>query len=462
MNLIGKMGETISQTIEKVNETIEKVMESKYKYDYKKDSKKRLLEEIEKEKLDDSPRYKCDNPSMSVQGYIDLLSNLGYKKGIEKWNIWFPEGYNNIDIKIKDIKIDNDEQVIFTIPGCDNIVSKYNVWKSLYDYYGREKSMQIVPESFLLDKKQDIQMIDNQPEGTKFILKKKKQRKEGLLITSDINVVKEGYKDDYMIAQKLIKPFLVNNRKVNLRVYLMVNIQGDKLVAYVSKFGSCIYTKDEYDHNSDSFETNVTSYKMSLDVYKKNPLSFEQLKTYLKDNGYDPNIIFDKIKETFVLFLTAMKSQLGDERFNKNLCSQVFGVDFIVDEQLNPFLLECNKGPEMKPKVTSLIEPEEATEEMINNIENLKKILLNGSTNIEKIRSIKKSYTELYKGYPKPLKNEVILEKIENFYKEEQKLNSYPSGYRTGNGLKVQKDALDILGIIEGNENNGFKKILEL
>jgi len=460
MNLIEKMGDTISDTIDKAGEAIEKVFTPKY--DYKKEAKKKRLKDIEEEKLDESPRYKCDYPSMSVKGYVDLLSKGGYKKSIEKWNIWFPEGYNNIDTKIKDIKIDNDEQIIFTIPGCDNIVSKYNVWKSLYDYYGREKSIQIVPESFLLDKKEDIKIIDNQPEGTKFILKKKKQRKEGLLITSDIDVVKGGYKDDYLIAQRLIKPFLVNNRKVNLRVYLMVTLHNDKLVAYVSKFGSCIYTKDEYDDNSDSFETNVTSYKMSLDVYEKNPLSFEQLKTYLKDNGYDPNIIFDKIKETFILFLKAMKSQLGEKRFNKNLCSQVFGVDFIVDEQLNPLLLECNKGPEMKPKITSLYEPEEATEDMINNIEKLKEILLNGATDIEKIRSIKESYKELYKDYPKTLHNDVILEKIEKFYKEEQELNSYPSGYRTGNGLKVQKDTLDILGIIEGNENNGFEKILEL
>ena len=452
----------VGETIDKVGDTIDKVMKPKLKYDYRKEQKKRESKELEDEKNDDSPRYLCDNPTMSVNGYIDVLKSIDYKKGIKKWGIWFPGGYNDIDTKLKSIKIDNDEQIVFTIPGCDNIVSKYNVWKSMYEYYGREKSIQIVPESFLLDKKEDIKIIDNQPEGTRYILKKKKQRKEGLKITSNVKEVKKGNKDDYLIAQRLIKPFLVNNRKVNLRVYLMVTLHNDKLVAYVSKFGSCIYTKDEYDDESDTFETNITSYKMSLDIYDKNPLSFEQLKTYLKDNGHDPNDIFDKIKETFVLFLTAMKGQLGTDKFKKNLCSQVFGVDFIVDEQLNPLLLECNKGPEMKPKITTLNEPEETTEDMISNIEILKEILLNDSSELNKMKSIKDTYSLLYKGYPKLLKSDVILEKIEKFYKEEEKLNSYPSGYRTGNGMKVQKDTLDILGIIKDNENNGFEKILEL
>ena len=456
MDFMSKVGETI----DKVGEKVDSIM--KPKYDYRKESKKRLEKEIEEEKLDDSPRYKCDNPSMSVNGYVEILKDIGYKKGIKKWNVWFPEGYNNIDTKLEKVKLLNDEQIIFTLPGCDNIVSKYNVWKSLSDYYGREKSIQIVPESFLLDKKEDIEIIDNQPEGTKYILKKKKQRKEGLKITSNVKEVKNGNKEDYLIAQRLIKPFLVNNRKINLRVYLMVTLHGDKLVAYVSKFGSCIYTKDEYDENSDSFETNVTSYKMSLDVYKDNPLTFEQFKTYLKDNNYDSIGIFDKIKETFVLFLTAMKEQLGDKKFKNNLCSQVFGVDFIIDENLNPLLLECNKGPEMKPKITTLYEPEEATENMVLNIEKLKEILLNGASELEKIKSIKDTYSKLYKGYPKPLKNDVILERIEEFYKNEEKLNSYPSGYRTGNGMKVQKDTLDILDIIEENENNGYEKILEI
>jgi len=113
MDFMSKVGETI----DKVGEKVDSIM--KPKYDYRKESKKRLEKEIEEEKLDDSPRYKCDNPSMSVNGYVEILKDIGYKKGIKKWNVWFPEGYNNIDTKLEKVKLLNDEQIIFTLPGCD-------------------------------------------------------------------------------------------------------------------------------------------------------------------------------------------------------------------------------------------------------------------------------------------------------------------------------------------------------
>jgi len=449
--------------IDKVSDKIKKYLPKKdCVSSHRKEQLEREKKEIEEERLDDSPRYLCNAPTMSVNGYIDILKDDKFKKGIKKWKIWFPEGYNNIDEKLKKIQLTNDEQIIFTIPECDNIVSKYNVWKSLSDYYGREKALEVVPESYLLDKKEDIKMIDDNIEGTKYILKKKKQRKEGLKITSDVEEVKKGNKEDYLIAQRLIKPFLVNKRKINLRVYLMVTLHKGKLIAYVSKYGSCIYTKDEYVEESDSFETNVTSYKMDMGIYEDNPLTLEQFRTYLSDNNYDYETIFNKIKETLSLFLVVMKGQIGDKKFYNNMCSQVFGVDFIIDDELNPLLLECNKGPEMKPKVTTLNDPEEVSELMLEDIEKLKVLLSNGVSDVEKIKGIKNSFNKIYDGYPKPISYKTILEKIENFYKEEEGLNAYPSGYRTGSGLKVQKDALDILGLIEGNENNGFEKILEI
>lgn len=199
---------------------------------------------------------------------------------------------------------------------------------------------------------------------------------------------------------------------------------------------------------------------MDMDIYNDNPLTFEQLKTYLKDNGYDHDILFNKIKEKMSLFLTAMKEQLGYSRLKNNLCAQVFGLDFIINEDLDPLLLECNKGPEMKPKITTIDDPEEINDDMINMINNLKDLLISDNSDKEKIKNIKKCYTDLYKGYPKTISSDTLLEKIEDFYSEEKELESYPCGYKTGNGRKVQKDSLTVLGIIKDNENNGFEKIL--
>jgi hypothetical protein len=417
--------------------------------------KKRLMEE---EETDDSPRYYNEMPSMSIQGYIDTMRSNGYKRGIKKWNIWIPSGYNNIDEKIEKIKIKNDEQIIFAIPGCDNLVSKYNVWKSLVDLYGREEASKIVPESFLLDKKEDVEILKDMKE-TKFILKKKKQRKLGLKLTNDIDVDK-SIEEEYTIAQRYITPFLVNKRKINLRIYLLITLKNNVLTAYVSHYGTCIYTKQEYDGESNDFEKNITSYNLDLDVYEKNPMTLEQFRTYLFDNGFDPEKPFQSINDKIKMFLLSLKNQLGNKKFEKNLCFQVFGLDFIMSEDLDGYLLEWNKGPEMKPKVTSIDDPREITDEIKQEIEKLKESL--SEINIDSIKQIKKTYKKLYEKYPKLISHEEILEKIEKFYLEEEKMKSYPKGYITGGGLKVQKDALHTIGIITENENNGFFKILEI
>lgn len=406
-----------------------------------------------------SSTYRCDEPTLSVNGYLDILNKNNYKKNKDKWKIWFPNGYNIIDNQLNDLKISDKKQIIFAIPNCDNIVSKYNVWKTLENFYGRKKASTIIPESFLLDKDDDLEKIKT-IKNQKFILKKKKQRKEGLKITSEVNKIKKSKNEDkdFLIAQKMIKPFLVNKRKINLRIYIMLTLLNGKLSVYFNEFGTCIYTKNIYDESSDDFSCNITSYRLDLNIYKENPLTFEQLKTYLKDNDIDHNLLFDKIKNKILLFIKATKSQLGDKKYKNNLCAQVFGLDFIIDKNMEPYLLECNKGPEMKPKST-LKEYPEINDEILNKIDLLKDVLNNGVPDYDKLKQIKKSFSDIYNGYPKEMENDEILDNFENFIKNEIPLNSYPKGYITGNGIKAQKDALNIIKLIDQNHKNGFVKI---
>jgi len=458
------------EILDKVDNFLDSIEDNLHAMSNPKKTKEVVVKEVSENKEDNF--FICNNEINSTEGFLTILKDNGYKNGIkyeyknkkhlkiieDTWKVWFPDGYNKIDEKLNKIKIKNDEQLIFAIPGCDNVVSKYNVCKTLYDFYGKDKAMKIIPESFLLDKKEDLKFLK---EGERFILKKKVQRKEGLKITSDIKEVKLAYKDDYLIAQKLIKPFLINGRKVNLRIYVMVVLHNDKLELYVNDYGSCIYTKDKYDEKSDDFEHNITSYKMELDVYDDNPLTLEQFRTYLNDNNIDSNDFFNKINNNLSLFIMSMKDQLGNNKFKKNKCVQIFGVDFIIDENMNPYLLEWNKGPDMKPRVKMLYNPN-ITNEIITKINKLTTKLVGSLEYDEKLKIIKETYKDLYSGYPKPKKYKDILSEINDFLNKEKKLKSYPSGYISGTGLKIQQDSLSMLGLIDKKENNGFKKIIEI
>jgi hypothetical protein len=396
----------------------------------------------------------------SIKGYIDIL-DIFYKNYSGKCKIWIPDGYNNIDEQLKNVKSQKD-QIIFALPNCDLMVSKHDMWDILVRKYGRKKSSSIVPETFLLDKQEDINMLKSLKLKTneKIILKKKKQRKEGLKITQDIDyIVNKSIEDDYLIAQRMITPFLVNKRKINLRVYLFLTLKNDILSAYMSDHISCIYTKDEYNELSDSFETNITSYKMDMSIYETNPQTKNQLKTYLNDNGYDSDILFEQIKTKISLFLTPFKDYFKSTNFKDNKLSQVFGLDFILNEKCEPYLLEYNKGPSMKP-YNPYKEIPDINDNITKQIDELKECL-NQEINSGTLKNIKKIYKNIFNGYPKTMKVIDILKSIENFY-ENEKINTYPSGYISGNGLKVQKDTFEILGLLKYSKNNGYKKILEI
>lgn len=368
----------------------------------------------------DPRKYKsfyCNSHVSSVSNFIKILrDNNFYQLELkDDWDIYIPNGYNRIELDLKEIKPTSENQIIFGIQGSDNLVGKTWLWNILEKRYTREGSKYLMPETYVLANDDHIQLFKEQYQrGATYILKSKKQRKSGLQLTKSLKDILSAGKKEYTLVQEYIKnPLLINDRKLNLRIYLLLTNKNGLTEGYINKHGTCIYANKKYEEDSLDFEKNITSYNLDLKIYEDNPLTFKQLKTYLLDSGYEnPESLFSQINNKVRLIIDAVHPTLGNNNLKNNLCAQVFGIDFIVDENLNPFLLECNKGPDMKPK-----------------------------GEYKNIRS--------------------LLENIEEFYDDEEIVEkSYPIGYKTGNGVKVQKDILDLLGIIEfENNKNGFYKI---
>ena len=53
----------------------------------------------------------------------------------------------------------SDNQIIFGISGCDKIVSKNNIWSLLENKYGREKASSIMPETYILNNKEHMNLF---------------------------------------------------------------------------------------------------------------------------------------------------------------------------------------------------------------------------------------------------------------------------------------------------------------
>ena len=277
------------------------------------------------------------------------------KNSNNNWNIYIPCGYNFVEHELVNIVVNNNyyNKFIFGINGCDNIVSKNKIWYLLVKFHGRNNATKLMPESYILDDKNDMKLFKKHySKNTIYILKKNIQRKEGLKLTKNYFEISNAGKEKYRVVQKYMRNlYLINKRKVNLRIYLLIVIKNNKKQFYLSHKGKCIYTKKEYKDDDFDFEANITSYHLDMNIYKKNPRNFKELSKYFRENGKDPLIFFKNTELLLYYICKAISGHIYQSNNLKGTTSfQLFGLDVIFDKNLHPYLLEFNKGPDMIPR----------------------------------------------------------------------------------------------------------------
>ena len=305
----------------------------------------------------------------SLEGFVtyskckDVPLGLLMKKIFAKHNItnqdggdiYIPCGYTHIESELRNISVNNtDSKYIFGISGCDKIVSKNNLWLLLKNKYGREKASMIMPQSYIAYQPSDIELFKkNYRKGDIYILKKNLQRKEGILLSKNYQEIINCHKTGgYKVIQEYKRnTFLVNKRKINLRVYVLVTCNNGMIEAWVHKNGKCIYTNQDYNDSDLDFEKNITSYNLDLSIYDTNPFTLEELKLHLDYMGYDSSKFFSKLDSLIYQMMDASEPSLCKLSGFKNKPKfQLFGIDFLISDKLDPLLLEVNKGPDMVPK----------------------------------------------------------------------------------------------------------------
>jgi hypothetical protein len=112
--------------------------------------------------------------------------------------------------------------------------------------------------------------------------------------------------------------------------------------------------KKEYNDNNFDFESNITSYHLDMTVYEKNPRNFSELFKYINNDGvaeHKSNILERNIYNLMKKVCTCISRSVYQSSNIKNTISfQIFGGDVIFDNNLHPYLLEFNKGPDMVPR----------------------------------------------------------------------------------------------------------------
>ncbi len=308
--------------------------------------------------------------------FYDSLKSQGFTvtQDILKACLIVPCSYETTEKELNDLdknKIESNKYSdgvrIFMLNNTDHMVSKLALWKYLKEKYGKEIASTMLPFTWDLTDTNDIELFKSQYDKNKlYITKNNYQRQEGIEIHSNLDSIL-GSKNKYLLVQELLQdPYLVSGRKINLRVYVLVikdNYSNIKLNIY--KDGFMYYTPELFEPSNSSFKKNITTGYIDRQIYVENPLTHMDFRKWLDNSNREltsiekyikqtrPNIklsdyIFAQIYEQLGFIFKTYEDIVGTK--TRGVCFQLYGVDVAINNQLNPLVMEINKGPDLTAK----------------------------------------------------------------------------------------------------------------
>lgn len=292
---------------------------------------------------------KCEKrPVRGISKQLFIENDI-QKTDDNDWDIYIPCGYNNVENELSNLTVFNEKQKIYGIPGCDKIVSKNNLWSIIESEYGRDEASTIMPETFVYSKTEDMDRFKNKySKNNIYLLKRNVQRKKGIQISNDYTTLVNGYLNNFKLIQEFKQSYLINNRKFNLRYYMLIIGQNDNINVFIHNYNKILYASKLVSDDKMDFESNITnSYNLEQDIYNSHPFNLKELCNLVPDLiGIEKEInsVLLKLCRAIVLPLNKVITIKNNQKF------QLFGIDVIIDKNKKPYVLEINKGPDMKAK----------------------------------------------------------------------------------------------------------------
>ena len=155
--------------------------------------------------------------------------------------------------------------------------------------------------------------------------------------------------NDIIIQKYLDNPLLYKKRKFDIRCFVLLD---SNLNLFYCKEGHLKGSSELYNvENSNKFIhiTNYSFQKKTSNFAKYeygNEISYEAFKQFLKEEGFPPDKFNTMIEEMKFLIKISFKS-VSKKIYKTNdvLCFELFGYDFIIDNEFKPWILEINNNP---------------------------------------------------------------------------------------------------------------------
>ena len=183
---------------------------------------------------------------------------------------------------------------------------------------------------------------------------------KGIFLTSKFSEVP---KKDHVVSQYIENPLLIDGLKFDLRIYVAITC-FNPLRIYMYKEGLVRFATQKYNTTSKGnrfmFLTNYSVNKYSENFVENNNAmedgkgskwSITALRKLFTEQGIDDEKLWEKIKDLVIKAILSIESIVfnGCEMHlpYRSNCFELFGFDVLIDDTLNPWLLEVNLSPSM-------------------------------------------------------------------------------------------------------------------
>ena len=329
----------------------------------------------------------CESHNINIWKYVPLTIFISKDNENEKY---FDNLYDNINkyiINYNDINKNLNEN--------KNEEKYSNLFKTMKcNIYGRRKN--IIKDTWMMGSKTPLQIPDTHCDGKNFWVLKASNLNRGQCIrlvdskekfheiikdwsqginlkgsnkgTTDNNILfnqgnnqnkgdeipmSDTYITEKIIVQKYIeKPLCYYGRKCDMRVWVLLN-QDMKVFVYKEGHLKTCSEKFDINNNKDAFIhiTNYSFQKHCLNFQKYelgNEVPFHDFQRFLDIEYKDKKAnvkeyIMNQVKYIIELTMKSVKDKINPNK--SKYCFEIFGYDFMMDVNLNVYLIEINTNP---------------------------------------------------------------------------------------------------------------------
>lgn len=225
------------------------------------------------------------------------------------------------------------------------IIKKFNVINRKDLFYLNMRNSNVVPKTFIIKNFEDFKKLKVNNSTTWFLKPVNIERGDGILI-GNIENIKKRYGShinsnkrlNTFVLQREIKPHLIDGRKFSLRIWvLVINKQF-----YMYESALILMASDRYDNDKSNIFAHITNSSLNKKRkgYNLNVIKYTNKQSY----GQQYDLLYEKTNEKILTLIKKLKMNYR-HKLPKTEKIVLLGVDVLIDQQMDCWLLEANYYP---------------------------------------------------------------------------------------------------------------------